>query len=529
MPFPFELPTTSSVSFTDYYTSPTHPSLPLAATTSRGVLRDVLKKHKRLPPASQASNLPTVQSALNDYIPHLLALDAGLSSSSPTITVTPLKPLTTEWRATLTAPPHPGRDHPRTTLPTLAAELAFALSTLAFAHSLHARAQLHALHLTTTTLSEPQRAAAIAAAMRAFLDAHAIHAHLVHRAATNPTNPTSASATPAAAETATTTQAALAELALAEATLIAVLKDDPYPPAVAEARSKASSDWMFKAPTLPKVRAHLFARLALCAGEHAGRASAGLLQQGGARVDEAVARYAGDLRRAARGKACRFLGVDAEAAGRTGEGIAWVRGARRELGVEGAEGEAGGGLKARVRKGWAEKREDRRVERGADWGADAGRLEEGRVVEMLEGKWVRMNDTVGFFLLTLPPRSFFFRPCFRLRRSFFWLLTISHSFFQVGVQPIPPVEPLLATIPSGREYHTPKPYHPPELDPALLARMRAPPDDPADSGFAGNEDDSADDDDDEDDQRRRTSSGAGAVVGAFPGTSGEYAGSSNYY
>ncbi len=33
-----------------------------------------------------------------------------------------------------------------------------------------------------------------------------------------------------------------------------------------------------------------------------------------------------------------------------------------------------------------------------DWGDDAGREEEGRVIDMLEAKWVKMNDTV-----TSPP------------------------------------------------------------------------------------------------------------------------------
>lgn len=102
---------------------------------------------------------------------------------------------------------------------------------------------------------------------------------------------------------------------------------------------------------------------------------------------------------------------------------------------------------------------------------------------MLEKKWVKMNDTVG-------------------------------------IQAIPPIEPLLASIPSGREYHTPKPYKLPTLDASIITRMRAPPD-PSDPGFAGNEDDSADEDD-------RLAGGADPV-GAFPGTSDDYAGDRNYY
>jgi hypothetical protein len=49
----------------------------------------------------------------------------------------------------------------------------------------------------------------------------------------------------------------------------------------------------------------------------------------------------------------------------------------------------------KLKKEWAEKREDRKVEKGANWGADAGRLEETRVIEMLEAKWTKQNDTVS--------------------------------------------------------------------------------------------------------------------------------------
>ena len=85
------------------------------------------------------------------------------------------------------------------------------------------------------------------------------------------------------------------------------------------------------------------------------------------------------------------------------------------------------------------------------------------------------------------------------------------------METIPPCEPLLATMPSGREYHTPKPFKMPCLDEAVVTCMRAPPD-PSDSAFAGDEDDSADEDNND-----------GDPIGAFPGTRTDYAGSSNYF
>ena len=110
-------------------------------------------------------------------------------------------------------------------------------------------------------------------------------------------------------------------------------------------------------------------------------------------VDAAVNRYALELRKAARGKACRFFGIDADLGGKTGEAIAWLRAGMQELGFQSAEAQRSGGL-GKWKRGWNEKREDKKLESAGEWGLDAGRLEEGRVLDMLEAKWVKMNDTV---------------------------------------------------------------------------------------------------------------------------------------
>ncbi|KAJ4345589.1 uncharacterized protein N0V89_011722 [Didymosphaeria variabile] len=459
MPFPFVLPTTSSISFTDYFSSSTHPSLPNCATTARGVVRDVLKRYKRIPPGSQASNLSTVLSALQEYIPYLFALDAGLSGTScagEEIDLVLVKELEVEWRSTLSATV-PGREPTRVKLKSLESELFFALSTLAYVYSLQARAQLHTLYNATLPTPE-QRATAITAAMKHFLDANAIYKFLVNRAQ-------QWHAQPAAVDITSPVLGALAELTLAEATLITVLKDDPYPAAVVEDRNKNSKDWMFKSVEIPKVRAHLFARLCLSSAEHAAKAQAMLGRS--SKVDDSFTKYIDDFRRTARGKACRFLGVDAELAGKTGDGIAWLRGAQKELGfsaIDADEEKKKSGL-SKLKKEWAEKREDKK---------------EGRVVDMLLKKWEKMNDTIS-------------------------------------VQVVPSSSQLLSAMPSGREYHTPKPYIIPTLEEDAIIRMRAPPD-PGDA-FEGEEDDSADEDE----------RSAGAPVGAFPGTKAEYSANTSYY
>lgn len=387
MPFPFQLPTTSSISFVDYFSSNTHPSLPLCATTARGVLRDTLKRHKRIPASAQVSDLPTVQAALNEYVAHLLALDAGLSSTKVAgeeIDLVLIKEPEVEWRATLTAA-LPGKEPPRVKVKSLEGEILFALSTLGYLYSLLARAQLHTLR-NDILPSADQRSTAIASAMRYFLKANSVHVYLVNRAGQWNTPP-------AAVDISLPVLSALAELSMAEATLITVLKDDPYPAAVAEDRNKQSKDWMYKGLELPKVRAHLFARLCLAAAEHAAKAHAMLGRA--AKVDEKLVRYADDLRRSARAKACRFLGIDAELAGKLGEAIAWLNGANKELGfasLGSTEGKSSG--LSKLKKGWQERKEDRKVEKVEGWGSDAGKFEEGRILELLMEKWVKMNDTV---------------------------------------------------------------------------------------------------------------------------------------
>ncbi len=396
MPFPFTLPTTSSLSYTDHLLSNTHPSLPSAATTCRSVLRDALKKHKRLPASSQPFNLQNVLRLLNDYIPYLLALDAGLSGravAGEELDLALRKEVEVEWRPTLTSS-LPGREPARVKLTGLDAEIHFVLSTLASTYMLLARSQLHTLYDATTPAAE-QRTAAVSSAMKYFLQANSIYSYLVSRPAQFRSSGT-------VVDISTPVLDALAALALAEATLVTVLKDDPYPVAINDDRNANNKDWMYKAPEIPKVRAHLFARLCLAAAEHAARAQGTIDQT--SKLDEALIRYLKDLQRTSRAKACRFLAIDAEISGRTGEGIAWLRAAKKELGFAGIADESRKpSAFSKLRKDWAEKREDRKIVSGGEWGGDAGKFEEGRIVELLEKKWVKLNDTVKatFLLPTL--------------------------------------------------------------------------------------------------------------------------------
>jgi hypothetical protein len=392
MPFPFTLPTTSYVPFSDYFASSTHPSLPLACTSSRTVLRDALKKHARLAPAAQPAHLNIVLDALKDYIPYLFALDAGLSGQSVSgeeIDVVLLKELEVEWRCTLSSK-LAGRKPPRQKLRSLDTELFFVLSTLAYTHTLLARTNLGPLHQPSATgfpPSQDQRTKAIAAAMQHLLTAHSLHTYLLnlhHASAT--THPQPIDIQPAVLS-------AMASLSLSSATLITVSKDDPYPAHIITTTSTSNAYLIGDTP-LPSVRAHLLARLCLAAADHASRAVAALRNTSG--VENEVVRFAGDLRDVARARGARFLGVDAEGKGKVGEGLGWIRVGKKELGM-GSEGGEEGGL-ARLRREWKGRREERKGK--GEWGWDAGKAEERRVLEWLEARWGKMNDTVSSFLFS---------------------------------------------------------------------------------------------------------------------------------
>lgn len=453
MVYAFILPTTSPLSFQSFISSSTHPSLPQSASIARHALRLALKTHKRLPRGPrQDAHLPTVLSALNDYIPYLFAISHGLSGrpirnnafssgdcdasyisaenarSGEEIEITLCAEIESAWKPTLStgttlnigsSASSSGGKNLRVRGGRVAGrgidfEIAFTLTTLGYVLSRLARAGVvESLYAFTTPTAE-QRTAAVQTATKYLLQASSLHGLLASsRAFTAAT----ASSVP---DLDATTQSALSSLALAEATLLAVLKDDSYVAACIQARNPNDREWMVRAPEIPKVRALLFARLCVRAAEYAEQAAAGLGAVGSGsgrtgRLDEDVTRYAGVLGRVARARACRFFGVDAELAGKIGEGIAWLRAARTPLGLRGGAGssytgpdESGtpvkGGL-SRLKREWAERREEKKIGKDAGGGRsekgplepgdDAGRDEEGRVIAMLETKWVRMNDTVS--------------------------------------------------------------------------------------------------------------------------------------
>ena len=493
MPFPFVLPTTSAFSFSSCFSCDSHPSLPLNASSQRGVLRDALKEHKRLPPAARTGSIATVISSLDRYIPYLLAVDAGVSSRAlvggESINVVLRTAPSISWRPTLSGDILPGRERPRVKITSLEYEIFFVLSTLGFAYILTARSILQPLYVTTGDfVASKERTAAVQTANKHLLDAASIYDYLATRSEHIASPPPCVDVAPATAR-------ALSSLALAEATLLAVTKDDSYPAAVAQDRNKTDKEWMFKAPDIAKTKAHLNARLCLAASDHAAKA-ASLCQAGSGtgKVSSSFLKYMDNLRRTSRAKACRFFGIHAEMDGNIAEGIGWLRAGFNALGVEVKDKDTKKGLSFhRLKRDLSEKREDRRVEQEAAWGADAGRLEETRILELLDAKWNKINDTVSE--LKSQPTLF-----------------SAHSVDKMNTQLIPPINSLLAKMPSGREICTLQPYHSPFLDRDVLEAMRSLPDADDDLGDEMSSDD-------------EVRGGPSAPVGAYPGTTTHYGGS----
>ncbi|KAF7585218.1 hypothetical protein BBP40_011666 [Aspergillus hancockii] len=246
MVYAFTLPTTSHISFQTHLSSSTHPSLPQAASTARHALRTALKTHKRLPRGPQQdAHLTTILTALTTYLPYLHALSTGLSlDPTSEIEITLLSELTPQWRPTLSSTPISLKQAPKTRVCAqgIDYEIAFVLTTYAYVLSNLAHTTVIRTLYAPTTPTQEQRTAAIQTATKHLLQACAVHSLLAR-------SPTAAASVPDLDPAA---QAALSSLALAEATLLAVLKDDSYAAACIQARNPSDKDWMVRAAEIPK-------------------------------------------------------------------------------------------------------------------------------------------------------------------------------------------------------------------------------------------------------------------------------------
>ena len=477
MPFPFVLSTTSHVSFQSSLISSTHPSLPSAATSQRAILRAALKTHKRLSPSDQANNLASLASTIQNYVRYLLSLDLALSGKAVAgedVDIALAKEPEIEWRPTLGSAAVPGRENDRVKGKGLDYEIFFTHHTLALVQNLLARRSLLGLYAAINPTAE-QRTSLIQNSTKCLKTVYSLHSYLLLRANSCSDGPPTFPA--AAVDIGTVVQSGLQHLTHAEFNLLCVLKDDPYPALLVQSRNKDDKEWMVRAPQIPKVRAQVLTRLCIGAWQHASAAVAALKMES-AKISKDLLEYCDGIQRASRAKACRFQALDEDGSGQIGKAIAWIRAATNELGIEvGKEGSKSSGL-GKLKSSWMERREDKRIEKGSvNWGLDGGKLEEARIVEYLDKKFNKENDTISNQL-------------------------------------IPEWKPLLGTLPSGMNMPIEERWKPALLGEEELVLMRAPPED---DGLVGSSSS-----DGEDGTSREP-------VGAFPGTQRDYAGRGTSY
>jgi hypothetical protein len=263
---------------------------------------------------------------------------------------------------------------------------------------------------------------------------------------------------------------------------------------------------MIKAPDKPKARVAILQRLCIGAADKAAAAAIALKSAPdattpdsttkGARIIKDLIDYADNLRAAARAKAMRFAAVDANASWENGKALAWVQAGLAELGLSSSNHTSTSStaknraLFSKLKTDFIEKREERRLAKGkpATTAADGGVAEEARILEYLDAKFTKENDTVD-------------------------------------VQIVPDWRPLVALMPGAMVFPVDEKWAPTVLEEDELAAMRALPDaEDLEMGKAGG----GSSDEDENALAAAGRNLERRPVGAFPGAEEEY-GKSSYY
>ncbi|EIN11903.1 hypothetical protein PUNSTDRAFT_63546 [Punctularia strigosozonata HHB-11173 SS5] len=420
----YELPTTGAVSFADFCHDPTgsYTTQLANATQARANLRVALKESKRAD--GEKDHLRLV---LDDYLPHLCAIIACVGAGELVLKSEPVF----SWRTTLASTLL--NNSPRLSVPTLHADLAFALLTYAFALSNLARATAAALgaYERSRALSEQERRAKddkLNFAVTLLCRASGVFAYVSETVL--PQWERGVSGKPGIArppELNREVTTALSKMALMDAQTLAIRK----------LLTKATAESAFSpGPPLPKSHPSpaLVAKLHLeCAETYAsaralaktpgashkpkhpfglGKKDADDDGAGGGGVASELRRYLADEHALHAALAHKWLGVDAgEAPGgaRAGEAVAFLAWAKRELDELGGRGVSvgGGSREDDMRK--------RRKERVAEEAASAG---------VFFKYYKNMNDSLNF-------------------------------------QPVPAQGELQGRIPAGRAAVAPKPFAPP--------------------------------------------------------------------
>ena len=447
MAFALALPTPSPSSFVGSVKSESHPSLPVQATISRNTFCSAIKAYNHSSPSECSFYLGQVISAANSYLPQLLALASGLSKFPVTLTeqvdVSPLQEFKSSWRSAINQPRIPSRKPPRFKTSGLDTEVMFSLSVFATLHYVHARILMQELYNNLIEISSqpPEKTAtSISAISKLLLTSSSIYRYAASQSAIYVLNE-------GPLDISHSILTALENFTFAEATLLSVLKDDVYLHLALAQRDSTDKSWMIGAPKIPKVRAHLFARICVAAAERVARALGEVESTKkfvrGQTISEDFVEYLQNLRMVAMAKMCRFLAVDCEADGCTGKAVGWLKVGLSEIQYPyhsyTSRSESKWSKASAVRSTFQhERREKKEGRKLGDFGnkaSDAGRLDEGLTIDLLLSRWERLNDTIN-------------------------------------TQRISTAAELMSTIPSGRDCHIVNEWIPMTIDSDTLANMR---------------------------------------------------------
>ncbi|KAH9971147.1 hypothetical protein BGW80DRAFT_1228721 [Lactifluus volemus] len=409
----FQLPTTGSLSFTDYFADglDVYTTQISEATQARANLRAVLKESKHTD--GDKDYLKLVKT-LEEYLPNLYAIISCVASGDLVQAQEPVF----SWRTTLSA--HLFNNSPRLDLPTLPAELVFTLLTYAFALSNLARLNVAALgtYERERGISDVERKAKdekLGFAVMLLCRASGLFEHVSTTALSGTEQtPSRKSNRARPPELCKEVASALSKLALASAQSLAIRK----------LMTKSSYDsTVSPGPPLPASHPSpgLLAKLHLEASALCASAESLLRIPSSRKHDMEVAEplllYARDSASLHDALARKWLGADAGARESNGVAVGFLGWAKRELETlrdggsgGGGGGGGGGGKKEEGRDGRRERRE--RISAEAE-----------DVAQFLR-YYTRMNDTLSF-------------------------------------QPVPSQAELQASVPAGRLAVAAKPFAPP--------------------------------------------------------------------
>ncbi|RPA75539.1 hypothetical protein BJ508DRAFT_418104 [Ascobolus immersus RN42] len=390
MPFQYTLPTTSAINFTSIFTTSSPGSSLLDQLTNhRASLRSQLKDYKRTAKTVQKTQIETLFFTITDYYKLLKTLLKEVEDGTTTL-ANPQNPFKAEW-SPLASVLDPSKAIISQKKPVdLDGERRMVLILLSITHYTIGGNLVN--RIFDATLDSDQKPQSIKFATSEFTTSSSIFTFL---AKTYPAE--------------TTLFTGLAHLSLAEANYLCILNSDPYPSYLtlsSDEYSGNSRDWLYNPPEVPsKGRCQISSKISKAAADLAEKCREATRDVEGSGH---IQKYCTAFAAAANAKACRFQGIHEERDGEVGTALGWIMLAQKML-AEGdgirSDGSRTGEFLRNVRKkadnlkGTGMSSLSKNIQENAK--ADPRNLE-AVTCFLLEKKWRKQNDTVGFMKVPDP-------------------------------------------------------------------------------------------------------------------------------